>query len=33
MRTPIKLYNLPNDILDKICYKNNLDNKKLALLC
>lgn len=26
------IYNLPNDILDKICYKNNLDNKKLALL-
>tara|TARA_B100001564_G_scaffold307484_1_gene277391 strand:+ start:726 stop:1685 length:960 start_codon:yes stop_codon:yes gene_type:complete len=26
------LYNLPNDILEKICYKNNLDNKKLALL-
>ena len=21
------LYNLPNDILDKICYKNDLDNK------
>lgn len=26
------IYNLPNDILEKICYKNNLDNKKLALL-
>jgi hypothetical protein len=26
------IYNLPNDILDKICYKNNLDNKILALL-
>tara|TARA_B110000971_G_scaffold171958_1_gene176781 strand:+ start:1086 stop:2060 length:975 start_codon:yes stop_codon:yes gene_type:complete len=28
----IKLYNLPTDILDKICYENDLDNKKLALL-
>lgn len=28
----IPLYNLPNDILEKICYKNDLDNKKLAQL-
>ena len=28
----IKLYNLPTDILDKICYENDLDNTKLALL-
>ena len=26
----VKLYDLPNDILDNICYKNDLDNKKLA---
>ena len=26
------LYNLPNDILDQIIYKNNFDNKKLAHL-
>ena len=27
-----KIYNLPNDILDNIFYKNNLDNKELAQL-
>ena len=26
----IKLYNLPNDILDNIFYKNELNNKTLA---